>query len=136
MSDRLFLEYFFEEELSKKNIKGDSAKALMHESSLLLSAINIYLEMNKKELSSAPISLVSPLLNDSGVMNLTKCNEYKGELWYNKERMQKTLLISTLAYALASNKSNADIELFASTLLEKEIKSEYKLNLFLSPKVN
>ena len=134
IADRLLLEYFFEEELEEKELDGDSARALMHEAALLLSAIDIYTEMDEKKIEENPIAFISALLNDTGVMNLTKCNEYRGEIWYNKERMQKVLLIASLAYALASNKSVEEVDGFANKLLEKELDSAYKLNTLLSTK--
>ncbi len=134
IADRLLLEYFFSDAFDDKNLDMDSRRAISHEAALLLSAITIYSEMEIEKLDKDPITLVSALLNDTGVMNLVKCNEYNGELWYNKERMQKTLLVATLAYAIVSNKSNDDIDEFAHRLLEKEINSEYKLNTLLSLK--
>lgn len=132
IADRLLLEYFFDDILEKRGIDKDEARALMHESAMLLSSISLYEEMKNETLD--PIMLLSPLLNDTGVMNLNKCNEYNGEIWYNKERMQNTMLIATLAYALSSGNIDEKADVFASTLLERELQSEYKLNLLLNQK--
>ena len=105
----------------------------MHEAALLVSSVNMYTEMDNNK-NASPVELIAPLLNDSGVMNLTQCNEYRGEIWYNKEAMQKVILISTLTYALTRDSKENIADGFASTLLEKEINSGYKLRLLLSTK--
>ncbi len=132
ISDRLLLEYFFE--VDEQVVDENTARALAHEGALLVSATNLYEEMAKAPIETDPITIVSALLNDTGVMNLTQCNEYKGEIWYNKESMQKVILIATLAYALASEDNEAKSDYFARTLLEQEMNSEYKLRLLLKTK--
>lgn len=133
VSDRLLLEYFFADKVQSLELSENEARALMHEAALLVSSVNMYSEMDNNK-NASPVELIAPLLNDSGVMNLTQCNEYRGEIWYNKEAMQKVILISTLTYALTRDSKENIADGFASTLLEKEINSGYKLRLLLSTK--
>ena len=74
------------------------------------------------------MALLSCLLNDNGVMNLVQCNEYQGTVWYNKESMQRAIMVCTLAYSVTQERTTKDSDLFARTLLEKEISSGYKLS--------
>lgn len=132
IADRLLLDQFFEAELANVGADDNKSRALIHESALLVSSINVFSDMRDEELEENPIMLISAILNDTGVMNLTQCNEYQGEIWYKKENMQKVLLISTLAYALSSDKAIEKADMFAKTLLEREVNSEYKLRKLLT----
>lgn len=134
VADRLLLEYFFQDQIQRLKLSDNDARALMHEAALVVSATDIYSEIDEDELEGNPVELISPICNDSGVMNLAQCNEYKGEVWYNKEAMQRIILLSTLAYTIATEGKKIDPDVFADTLLKKEIDSEYKLRLLLSTK--
>ena len=81
--------------------------------------------------NSTPLEILSCVLNDDGVMNLTGCNEYRGTIWYNKESMQKAILALTLAYAASNDRKAKDVDIFAQTLIDREFKSEYKLSALL-----
>ena len=62
-------------------------------------------------------------------MNRVQCHEYQGTVWYNDESMQRAIVICTLSYFVSSHERTAkETDLFARTLLEKEIKSGYKLS--------
>ena len=47
---------------------------------------------------------------------------------YNKESMQRAIMVCTLAYSVTQERTAKDSDLFARTLLEKEISSGYKLS--------
>ncbi len=49
-----------------------------------------------------------------------------------KERMQKIIMLTVLAHAIATNAPAANSDLFAKELLEREIASQYKLGALLS----
>ena len=76
---------------------------------------------------ATPIEMLSCLLNDDSVMNLTKCNEYQGVVWYNKENMQKAIMVCTLAYAASNDRTAKEVDSFARNLLDREFSSSYKL---------
>ena len=82
----------------------------------------------EEDIGDTPVALLSCLLNDNGVMNLVQCNEYQGTVWYNKESMQRAIMVCTLAYSVTQERTAKDSDLFARTLLEKEISSGYKLS--------
>ena len=58
-------------------------------------------------------------------------NEYQGTKWYNKEKMQLLILITTLSLAVRFDKKGFDEDIFLKELLEREIKAEYKLDNLL-----
>lgn len=128
IADRLMLTDFFSSSLSSLNMDENRKRELIHQSALLISAIVLYRdEMN----NSSPLAMLSCLLNDDSVMNLSQCHEYQSVMWYNKESMQRVILTCSLAYALSSKRDAEDVDLFARTLLDKEFKSEYKLTNLL-----
>ena len=125
ISDRLLISDFFENAMKSAGYyKEDEMRALAHEGALLLSAYSLSL--------LKPDDILRAVLNDSGIMNLTKCNEYKGEIWFNKERMQKTILIASFAKAIEGNVPTELLDKEIAALLEKEMKSGYKLNTLLA----
>lgn len=134
ISDRLILDYFFKEQIDELKISDNDARALMHEAALLISATDIYSEIDASKLEEHPVELLLPIINDSGVMNLAQCNEYNQEIWYNKESMQRVILLTTFAYTLATNGKKISPDEFANALLQKEVSSEYKLRKLLSNK--
>ena len=126
VADRLMLDEFFSEYTLTMGLDDNQRRALSHEAALMLSAIILYKE---DEVEKTPTLMLSCLLNDSGVMNLVQCHEYQGTVWYNKESMQRAIVICTLSYFVSSHERTAkETDLFARTLLEKEIKSGYKLS--------
>ena len=125
-ADRLMLDEFFSEYTSLMGLDDNQRRALSHEAALMLSAIILYKE---DEVEKTPTLMLSCLLNDSGVMNLVQCHEYQGTVWYNKESMQRAIVICSLSYFVSSHERTAkETDQFARTLLEKEIKSGYKLS--------
>ncbi len=129
ISDRLMLPYFFRDRIMGLGLSDGDAKALSHEAALFLGEIRLFSEKNSHKLD--PMSEVKSVISDIGVMNLLKCNEYNGDVWFNKERMSSFILITTLAICIIN--PNADADGIYSFLSEKEIKSNYKLRVFLEP---
>ena len=125
-ADRLMLDEFFSNYTSLLGMDENQRRALSHEAALMLSATILYKE---ETIEKTPTLMLSCLLNDSGVMNLVQCHEYQGTVWYNKESMQRAIVICTLSYFVSSQERTAkETDSFARTLLEKEIKSGYKLS--------
>ena len=125
-ADRLMLDEFFSNYTSLLGMDENQRRALSHEAALMLSATILYKE---ETIEKTPTLMLSCLLNDSGVMNLVQCHEYQGTVWYNKDSMQRAIVICTLSYFVSSQERTAkETDSFARTLLEKEIKSGYKLS--------
>ena len=125
VADRLMLDEFFSSYTRELGLDDNQKRALSHEAALLVSALVHYKE---EDIGNTPVALLSCLLNDNGVMNLVQCNEYQGTVWYNKESMQRAIMVCTLAYSVTQERTAKDSDLFARTLLEKEISSGYKLS--------
>ena len=125
VADRLMLDEFFSSYTGELGLDDNQKRALSHEAALLVSALVHYRE---EDIGDTPVALLSCLLNDNGVMNLVQCNEYQGTVWYNKESMQRAIMVCTLAYSVTQERTAKDSDLFARTLLEKEISSGYKLS--------
>ena len=125
VADRLMLDEFFSSYTGELGLDDNQKRALSHEAALLVSALVHYKE---EDIGDTPVALLSCLLNDNGVMNLVQCNEYQGTVWYNKESMQRAIMVCTLAYSVTQERTAKDSDLFARTLLEKEISSGYKLS--------
>ena len=125
VADRLMLDEFFSSYTRELGLDDNQKRALSHEAALLVSALVHYKE---EDIGDTPVALLSCLLNDNGVMNLVQCNEYQGTVWYNKESMQRAIMVCTLAYSVTQERTAKDSDLFARTLLEKEISSGYKLS--------
>lgn len=128
IGDNLLVDYFLEEHLDELGLSDQARRILIHEAALLVASINLFTEMKDEKNTN----YLAAVLNDSGAMNLTMCNEYQGEVWYNKERMQKTILITVLSYAIALDVKVGDADILAKHLLEKEIASGYKLGELLT----
>ncbi len=124
-ADRLLADVFFSDCFTKLGIPEREWRIISHAAALLTTASEFY----QKGLDT--LELFSAVVNDEGVMNLTQCNEYQGEVWYNKEEMQRAILIAALSFSLAPKASDFDAEEFVKTMLEKELNSEYKLRLLL-----
>ena len=125
VADRLMLDELFSSYTGELGLDDNQKRALSHEAALLVSALVHYKE---EDIGDTPVALLSCLLNDNGVMNLVQCNEYQGTVWYNKESMQRAIMVCTLAYSVTQERTAKDSDLFARTLLEKEISSGYKLS--------
>ena len=123
-SDSLMLTEFFRTELERLCLDEDKRRALMHQAALFIASTMLIRDEMK---DATPIETLSCLLNDDSVMNLTQCNEYQETVWYNKESVQKTILVCTLAYAASSDRKAQDVDAFARDLLEREFASGYKL---------
>ncbi|MGN1164684.1 MAG: alpha-amylase, partial [Candidatus Ornithospirochaeta sp.] len=125
VADRLMLDEFFSSYTSKLGFDDNMKRALSHEAALLVAAIVQY---GDEDLEKTPVAMLSCLVNDNGFMNLVQCNEYQGTVWYNKESMQRAILVCTLAYFVTGDGDAKETDVFARTLLEKEINSGYKLS--------
>ncbi len=130
-ADSLMLSEFFRDEVSQLFLDSNQSRFIMHEAALFVSATML---IRDEMSSSTPIQMLSCLLNDDSVMNLTQCNEYQGVVWYNKESMQKTILVCALSYAASSDRKAKDVDRFARDLLEREFRSGYKLSALLKDK--
>lgn len=129
LSDRISLSYFLDPLYTEEGIPEEEKRALSHFSGLLLGVLNYTKELSKK--NETTIDFFKGIMNDSSIMNLAKCNEYQGEVYFNKERMQEAIMVTTLGYALSKSLLDSDeIDKFARYLLDREIKSDYKLNEF------
>ena len=127
-AENLLVDHFLGDYLDDLGLSESERKVLIQEASLLIASINRFGEMKSEE----DLEYFSAVLNDSGAMALAMCNEYQGEIWYNKERMQKIIMLTVLAHAIATNAPAANSDLFAKELLEREIASQYKLGALLS----
>ena len=130
-ADSLMLSEFFRDEVSQLFLDSNQSRFIMHEAALFVSATML---IRDEMSSSTPLQMLSCLLNDDSVMNLTQCNEYQGVIWYNKESMQKTILVCALSYAASSDRKAKDVDRFARDLLEREFRSGYKLSALLKDK--
>ena len=124
-SDRLLVDSFFEYEFNELGYSENERRAVTHGAAILSNAGGDY----SKELSS--LELFTTIVSDEGVQNLAQCNEYQGEIWYNKEQMQRAILLSSLSFALNPKAKDFDSDEYIKVLLEKETKSEYKLKELL-----
>ena len=127
-ADRLLADAFFEEAFSSLGLDGNGMRIATHAGAMLATAKGFF----SKDLDA--IGLFGGIISDEGVMNLTQCNEYQGEIWYNKEEMQKAMLISALAFALSPKATGFDADAFIKTMFEKELASGYKLAVLLGRK--
>ncbi len=127
-ADNLLIDYFLEEYLDELALSDSDRKVLLHEAALLVASVKLFLEMKEGD----DIRYLSAVLNDSGAMRLTMCNEYNGDVWYNKERMQKTILLTVLAIAVAKDMKTGDADVLSKRLLDKELSSGYKLGALLA----
>ncbi len=128
VADSLMLTEFFRKETERLSLDNNQALSLMHMSALFVSATML---IRDEMASSSAIETLSCLLNDDSVMNLTQCNEYQDVMWYNKESMQKAILVCTLSYAASSDRKPKEVDDYAKDLLDREFKSGYKLSALL-----
>lgn len=128
VSDSLMLSHFFKEALDELCLDDNGRRELMHEAAFFIASTML---IRDEMPSSSPLEMFSCLLNDDSVMNLTGCNKYQDVVWYNKESMQKTILVCTLSYAASSDRKAKDVDEFARTLLEREFAAGYKLSALL-----
>ncbi len=124
-TDRLLIDSFYEYEFNELEYGENERRAVTHSAAILAAAGNYY----RKE--SSPLELFTQVMNDEGVQNLTQCNEYQGEIWYNKEQMQRAILLSALAFALSPKAKDFNPDEYVRTLMEKETASGYKLRELL-----
>ena len=124
-TDRLLIDSFYEYEFNELEYSENERRAVTHSAAILAAAGNCY----RKE--SSPLELFTQVMNDEGVQNLTQCNEYQGEIWYNKEQMQRAILLSALAFALSPKAKDFNPDEYVRTLMEKETASGYKLRELL-----
>ena len=124
-TDRLLIDAFFEYEFSNLGYDENERRAITHGAAVLTAAGKLY----KKNLK--PLELFATIISDEGVQNLAQCNEYRGEIWYNKEQMQRLILLSALAFALLPASKDFNADAYIKELFEKEAKSGYKLKELL-----
>ena len=124
-ADRLLIDAFFDYEFGALGFSENERRAVTHGAAILTSAGQSY---DKDE---DPLTLFTRIANDEGVQNLALCNEYQGEIWYNKEQMQRAILLSALAFALLPKAKDFDADAYISNLFEKEAVSGYRLRELL-----
>ena len=125
-ADRLLVDAFFEDAFRKLGMDDNSIRIASHAAALLTTAGSYY----RKDAS--PEKMLGGIVSDEGVLNLTQCNEYQGEIWYNKEEMQKAILVSALSFQLLPKARDFVADEFVKTLLEKELSSGYKLRRLIA----
>ena len=125
-ADRLILDAFFEEEFSRLGYGENERRIITHASALFATVSSCVEKKATQE------DIFAAIVNDEGVMNLAQCNEYQGVMWYNKEEMQRIILITALALAITQSSRSFDADTFVKAMLEKELKSGYKLDKLLS----
>ena len=124
-TDRLLIDSFFEYEFNELAYGENERRAVIHSAAILTTAGRDY----QKGMSS--LKLFTQIMSDEGVQNLTQCNEYQGEIWYNKEQMQRVILLSALSFALSPKSKDFNPDEYIKTLMEKEMESGYKLKELL-----
>ena len=119
-ADSLLLDTFYQSGL--KNIQYDEklSRVITHAAALFSVADQYWDKDTLKAFSS--------IVSDEGVQNLAQCNEYQGIVWYNKEEMQRIIMLTALAWALppAADK-DFEIDVYVQEMLDKEIRSGYQL---------
>ena len=124
-ADRLLVDSFFEYEFSELGFGENERRAATHGAAVLIASSAFYRK------GEEAIDLFAPITSDSGIQDLTQCNEYQGEIWYNKEQMQRVILLSALSFALTPKAKDFDPDGYIRTLFEKEAASGYKLRELL-----
>ena len=124
-ADRLLIDAFFEYEFGESGYNDNERRSVIHSAAVALAAWECY----AKDMS--PEELLSAVLSDEGVQNLAKCNEYQGEIWYNKEQMQSIILLTALSFTTSQKIKDFDADSFVSRLFEREAQSGYKLKNLL-----
>ena len=125
-ADRLLVDAFFDYEFSRMEYSDDERRATAHGAAVLVSAGKLY------QKNMEPLELFSMIASDNGVQDLALCNEYQEEIWYNKEQMQRIMLLSALSFALNPKAKDFDSDSYIKVLFEKEAVSGYKLRELLA----
>ena len=126
-ADEMLLEYLFEDEVKHLSLSEEDARLVGHAAALFLSASY---SVDKDDIKN-PKAVLEKVLEDEGAADFVALNEYQGTKWYNKEKMQLLILITTLSLAVRFDKKGFDEDIFLKELLEREIKAEYKLDNLL-----
>ena len=124
-ADRLFVESFYEYEFNALEYNENERRAITHGAAVLIGSGQLY----SKE--KPALELFTAIASDEGVQNLMQCNEYQGEIWYNKEQLQRVVLLSALSFALLPKAKDFSPDGYISTLFEKEAASGYRLREML-----
>ena len=123
-ADSLLLDTFYRAGL--KNIQYDEklSRVITHAAALFGVADQYWDKDTLKAFSS--------IMSDEGAQNLAQCNEYQGIIWYNKEEMQRIILLTALAWSLppAADK-DFEIDVYVQEMLDREIRSGYQLGKLL-----
>ena len=123
-ADELLLDHLFEKTIEKIQLDSDVVRLMTHGSAILLKGFEYYEE------GDDGLKYISKLLKDSGVRDFVKANVYQNTTWYNQENMQLLFLIALLSLQTRTD-IDVDIDKMLSDLLERENKSQYKLEEFL-----
>ena len=128
-SDKLLLYKFFEGKKDELRLNEEELHQLMHMSAIF--AVCGY--RMEKVLNKKPLDILAFLLEDEEIRTATRCNEYQGITWYNKEMMQLLIVLSALSVEVfIVDKKKFDSEKYVAKLLEKEDLAEYRLDKLLS----
>lgn len=127
-ADRLLLQHFFEGKKEELHLKDEDIHQLMHMAALFcVAGYRMKASVNRK-----PEKILASLLEDEDVRIATRCNEYQGITWYNKEMMQLLIVLSALSVeVMLPEKGRFNSERYIARLLEKEEASQYKLDRLL-----
>lgn len=132
-ADNLPLLFFLEDEIHRLGLDEDEARILGHGAAIYLNARY----MVGKKMLEDPEKILETLFEDEGLRDFAGLNEYQGITWYNKEKVQLLILISALSIAIRYDQDGFKQDEFIRLLLEKEIRSAYRLdNLISTEKVD
>lgn len=129
IADRMMLENFFEEAFKECGIYNeDEMRVMTHLGALISCLIRRFNSAEKFDTTKE----IKDLFHDAAVLDLIGAHKEGENVWYNKERMQKTLCSTILSFVLSNTGTIKNGDVISSALLKKELDSEYKLNVFLS----
>ena len=125
LSDKLLLDSFYENWGKDLELSENELKRIVH-SAAIFETVGKLVDL---ELSTDPIDILTDIFDNKVCKDYVNANEYQGTVWYNKESMQQTILISALSISIFNeNKDKFNAAEFVATLLKAEAKAEYKLN--------
>lgn len=127
-ADRLLLHHFFEARKDELHLGDEDMHQLMHMAAFFsVAGYRMGSLVNRK-----PEKILAALLEDEDVRIATKCNEYQGVTWYNKEMMQLMIVLSALSVeVMLPSKGRFNSDRYIARLLKKEEESQYRLDRLL-----